>query len=84
MAQIQKYDEQVATSSGEPIKRHTVPAAYAICYQVTHVHNVVNIVKPYHFQHLSTCNLQCIVQQARQITSDYNIKGTYLLIVRTS
>ena len=54
MAKTRKYNEQVATSCGGPIKRHTVPVANAVCYQVTHVHNVVNIAKLDHFQNVST------------------------------
>ena len=32
----------------------TVPVASAICYHVTHAQNVLNRVKPYNFQNLST------------------------------
>ena len=33
--QTKRYNEQVATPCGEPIKRHTVPVTSAVCYQVT-------------------------------------------------
>ena len=54
MAKTRKYNEQVVTSCGEPNNRHTVPLTTVICYHVTHVYNVFNIVKPYQFQLLST------------------------------
>ena len=75
---LQNYNnEEVATPCGEPIKRHTVPVANEICYQVTNCAQCLQYSETISFP--AFINLQCTVHQARKNTSDYSIKGTLLL-----
>ena len=61
-----KYNEQVVTSCGETIKRHTELVVSAICYQVTHCAQCLQYSETISFP--TFINLQCTYTRQNNLT----------------